>query len=86
MATPGITVIAVDLFLTVAAITPANPPKKAISISKTCGFVLLKSSAVSVLIGEILKNTNEATKLATTIIPKFFNEAIRDLKSLEDKA
>jgi hypothetical protein len=35
MATPGITVIAVDLFLTVAAITPANPPKKAISISKT---------------------------------------------------
>ena len=35
MATPGTTVIVVALFLTVVAITPAKPPKKAIKISST---------------------------------------------------
>ena len=41
------------LFLTVVAITPDRPQKNAISISKTCGFVLLRSSQVSDFIGVI---------------------------------
>ena len=86
IATPGITVMAVDLLRTVAAITPAKPPKKAINISNTCGLVLLNNSAVSVLIGDTLKKINEANKLATTIIPKFLREVISALKSLEESA
>ena len=78
--------MAVDLLRTVAAITPAKPPKKAINISNTCGLVLLSSSAVSVLMGDTLKKIKDANKLATTIIPKFFKEVISALKSLEESA
>ena len=50
-------------------------------------LVLLSSSAVSVLMGDILKKIKDANKLATTIIPKFFKgEVISALKSLEESA